>query len=100
MADGLSQVLHLPARPVLASLAGVRMAGLMVGDWQALRRARRVRGIGDGNRVAAFIAGAFALLVLALRRSAKLSLTMEARGFGAEWTVPGLVDTGEVCGSR
>lgn len=69
MADGLSQVLRLPARPVLASLAGVRMAGLMVGDWHALRRARQVRGIGDSNRLAAFGAGAFALLVLALRRS-------------------------------
>ena len=100
MADGLSQVLHLPARPVLASLAGVRMAGLMVGDWQALRRARRVRGIGDGNRVAAFIAGAFALLVLALRRSAKLSLTMEARGFGAEmprtWARPSHVGVADL----
>ncbi|WP_326844914.1 ATP-binding cassette domain-containing protein [Actinomyces provencensis] len=95
MADGLSQVLRLPARPVLASLAGVRMAGLMVGDWHALRRARRVRGIGDGNRLAAFGAGAFALLVLALRRSAKLSLTMEARGFGADvprtWARPSRV---------
>ena len=100
MADGLSQVLHLPARPVLASLAGVRMAGLMVGDWQALRRARRVRGIGDGNRVATFVAGAFALLVLALRRSAKLSLTMEARGFGAEmprtWARPSHVGVADL----
>lgn len=95
MADGLGQVLRLPARPVLASLAGVRMAGLMVGDWHALHRARRVRGLGDGNRVAGFLAGAFALLVMALRRSAKLSLTMEARGFGADvprtWARPSRV---------
>ncbi len=83
MADGLSQVLHLPARPVLASLAGVRMTGLMVSDWKALEQARRIRGIGDGNRFIGFFRGAFALLVFALRRSAKLSVTMEARGFGA-----------------
>ncbi|MFC7581444.1 ATP-binding cassette domain-containing protein [Schaalia naturae] len=95
MADGLGQVLHLPARPVLASLAGVRMTGLMVTDWRALERARRMRGIGDGSRVAAFFRGAFALLVFALRRSAKLSLTMEARGFGApgprSWARPSRV---------
>ncbi len=83
MADGLSQVLHLPARPVLAALAGVRMTGLMVGDWHALTQARRIRGIGDTNRFAGFFHGTFALLVFALQRASKLSLTMEARGFGA-----------------
>lgn len=86
MADGLAQVLRLPARPVLASLAGVRMTGLMATDWRALERARRIRGLGDGNRVVDFFRGAFALLVFALRRSAKLALTMEARGFGASGT--------------
>lgn len=83
MADGLSQVMRLPARPVLAALAGVRMTGLMVGDWHALARARRIRGIGEGNRFVGFFHGAFALLVFALQRASKLSLTMEARGFGA-----------------
>lgn len=83
MADGLSQVLRLPARPVLAALAGIRMTGLMVGDWHALSRARRIRGIGDTNRFEGFFHGTFALLVFALQRASKLSLTMEARGFGA-----------------
>ena len=83
MADGLGQILHLPPRPVLASLAAIRMSKLMVDDWRALERARRIRGIGDGNRFVLFFKGAFALLVFALRRSSKLSLTMEARGFGA-----------------
>lgn len=83
MADGLTQLLKLPARPVIASLAAARMAGLMTEDWRGLQRARRVRGSGDGNRFQAFFRGAFSLLVFALRRSAKLSLTMEARGFGS-----------------
>ena len=95
MADGLGQILHLPARPVLASLAGVRMAGLMMADWKALMQARRMRGLGDANRFIAFFQGAFALLVFALRRSAKLSVTMEARGFGADtrrtWARPSTV---------
>lgn len=83
MGDGLAQILHLPAQPILAALAGARMTGLMAADWKALERARRIRGIGDGSRVRSFLRGSFSLLVFALRRSAKLSLTMEARGFGA-----------------
>ncbi|RRC95976.1 ATP-binding cassette domain-containing protein [Schaalia canis] len=83
MADGLTQLLKMPARPVIASLAAARMAGMMAEDWRGLQRARRVRGAGEGNRFGAFFRGAFSLLVFALRRSAKLSLTMEARGFGA-----------------
>lgn len=83
MADGLTQLLRLPPRPVIASLAAARMAGLMAEDWRGLQRARRVRGVGEGNRLQTFFRGAFSLLVFALRRSAKLSLTMEARGFGS-----------------
>ncbi len=85
MADGFAQVLRLPARPVLASLAAARMTGLMVADWKALEQARRTRGIGDARKIVSAARGSFALLVFALRRSAKLSLTMEARGFGAPW---------------
>ena len=84
MADALTQVLHLPSRIVLASLAGIRMGGLMVADWKALARARRSRGLGAGNRFRAFYQGAFAMLTFALRRAGTLSLTMEARGFGSE----------------
>ncbi|WP_241157590.1 ATP-binding cassette domain-containing protein [Schaalia sp. ZJ1691] len=83
MADGLGQVLRLPARPVIATLAAARMTGLMFTDWKALEQARRIRGVGDSRKVRGFLSGAFSLLVFALRRSAKLSMTMEARGFGA-----------------
>ena len=86
MGDGLAQILHLPARPVLAALAGARMTSLMAADWKALERARRARGVGDASRVRAFLRGAFSLLVFALRRSGKLATTMEARGFGAAGT--------------
>ena len=86
MGDGLAQILHLPARPVLASLAGARMTALMAADWKALERARRARGVGDASRIRSFLRGAFSLLVFALRRSGKLATTMEARGFGAAGT--------------
>ena len=86
MGDGLAQILHLPARPVLAALAGARMTSLMAADWKALERARRARGVGDASRIRSFLRGSFSLLVFALRRSGKLATTMEARGFGAEGT--------------
>ena len=84
MGDGLAQILRLPARPVLAALAGARMTSLMAADWKGLERARRARGVGDASRIRSFLRGAFSLLVFALRRSGKLATTMEARGFGAE----------------
>ena len=84
MGDGLAQILHLPARPVLASLAGARMTSLMAADWKALERARRARGVGDASRIRSFLRGSFSLRVFALRRSGKLATTMEARGFGAK----------------
>ena len=84
MGDGLAQILHLPARPVLAALAGARMTSLMAADWKALERARRARGVGDSSRIRSFLRGSFSLLVFALRRSGKLATTMEARGFGAQ----------------
>lgn len=86
MGDGLAQILHLPARPVLAALAGARMTSLMAADWKALERARRARGVGDSSRIRSFLRGSFSLLVFALRRSGKLATTMEARGFGAAGT--------------
>ncbi len=80
VADSLTQVAKLPSRFVLSSLAAIRMVGLMLTDWQALRRARRSRGL-DG---AHFIKAAFSLTTFALRRADSLSVSMEARGFGSD----------------
>ena len=83
LADGLGQVLKLPARFVLGALAGLRMVGLFLDDWRALELARRARGVADRGRVRRFFGMAFALLVLSIRRGSKLATAMEARGFGA-----------------
>lgn len=83
LADGLAQVLRLPARFVLGALAGLRMIGLFVDDWRALELARRARGVADRGRLRRFLGMAFALLVLSIRRGTKLATAMEARGFGA-----------------
>lgn len=83
LADGLSQLLHLPARFVLGALAGLRLVGLLISDWRELSLARRARGVADTGRVRRFFGQSFALFVLAIRRAAKLATAMEARGFGA-----------------
>jgi energy-coupling factor transport system permease protein len=84
LADGLAQVLRLPARFVLGGLAGLRLVGLFVDDWRALELARRARGVADRGRVRRFANQAFALLVLSVRRGSKLATAMEARGFGSD----------------
>ncbi len=86
LADGLGQTMQLPARFVLGALAGLRMVGLFLDDWRALELARRARGVADSGRIRRFLGMAFALLVLSIRRGAKLSTAMEARGFGAPAT--------------
>lgn len=84
MADGLAQLVHLPARFVLGTLAGVRMLGLFADDWRTMGQARRARGLGDTGWLRRWTTMAFALLVFAIRRGTKLATSMEARGFGAE----------------
>lgn len=82
LADGLAQVLRLPARFVLGALAGLRLVGLLRDDWRSLELARRARGVADRGRIRRFVGLAFALLVLSLRRGSALATAMEARGFG------------------
>ncbi|MCL1870509.1 MAG: energy-coupling factor transporter transmembrane protein EcfT [Promicromonosporaceae bacterium] len=90
LADGLAQLVHLPERFVLGALAALRLVGLFIDDWRALGQARRARGIGDGGgplgRLRRLWSQAFALLVLSLRRAAKLATAMEAKGFGGTRT--------------
>jgi energy-coupling factor transport system permease protein len=86
LADGLGQVLRLPARFVLGALAGLRLVGLLGQDWRYLGYARRARGVADQARLRRLAGQAFALLVMAVRRGSMLATTMEARGFGAHRT--------------
>ncbi|WP_018118761.1 energy-coupling factor transporter transmembrane component T family protein [Corynebacterium mastitidis] len=82
LGDGLAQVARLPARFVIASVAAARLVTLVRDDAASLRRARRARGVADGGRVRGALGLLFGLLVSSLRRGAKLSVAMEARGFG------------------
>ncbi|GAA1923782.1 energy-coupling factor transporter transmembrane component T [Microbacterium aoyamense] len=83
LADGLAQIVRLPARFVVGALAGLRLVGLLIDDWRELSLARRARGVADAGRLRRFAGQAFALFVLAIRRGTKLATAMEARGFDA-----------------
>lgn len=83
MADGMAQIVKLPAKFVLGTLAGMRTIGLFVEDWRMMTLARRARGLGDSGRLRRLFTMFFALLVFAIRRGTKLATAMEARGFGA-----------------
>ena len=82
LADGFSELLHLPDRFVYGGLAGMRLFSVLQDDWTALTASRRSRGLGDDNKFTAFFPQAFALLVLSIRRSTTLATAMQARGFG------------------
>ncbi|GAA4195374.1 energy-coupling factor transporter transmembrane component T [Gryllotalpicola kribbensis] len=83
LADGLAQIVRLPARFVIGALAALRLVGLFFDDWRALSLARRARGVADRGRLQRYAGLVFALLVLAIRRGTKLTTAMESRGFGA-----------------
>ena len=83
LADGLAQLLKLPARFVVGALAGLRLVGLFIDDWRALSLARRARGVAESGAIRRFLGQSFALFVLSIRRGSKLATAMEARGFGA-----------------
>lgn len=99
LADGLAQLLRLPARFVLGALAAIRMMTLLGDDWRQLAMARRARGLADTGRIRRGASMAFALLVLALRRATTLAVAMESRGFGAPgrrtWARPARFGAGE-----
>lgn len=82
LGDGLAQVLRLPERFVIGTVAALRMLTLLRDDLDAMRRSRRARGIADQGKIKYWFSLSFGLLVMSLRRAGKLATAMEARGFG------------------
>jgi energy-coupling factor transport system ATP-binding protein len=86
LGDHLAQRLHLPARPVMAASAALQRFQSFGRLWAELTLARRVRGVGAGRswvaRFRELAAVAFELFVGVLGQAARLSLAMDARGFG------------------
>lgn len=86
LANALAQKARLPHRFVLGALAGMRLLGLLTEEWRTLGMARRARGVGAHGtvlqRLHANLGQGLGLLVQAIRRAARLAVTMEAKGFG------------------
>ncbi len=97
VADALTIHWRMSTRFAYGALAAIRLAPLLVTEWQAIRLARRARGVDAGrNPITALrlIAGAaFSLLVGAIRRGSRLALAMDARGFDSSSRLSGQPDT-------
>ena len=87
LGDQLGQRLRLPARPVVAFVAGLQQVERLGEVWGELDRARRARGLGPSRsplaRMRHAAALTFALLVATLRGAGRQAVAMDARGFAA-----------------
>jgi energy-coupling factor transport system permease protein len=85
LGDALVQNAKAPARFAIGALAAFRLVPLLGQEWQALRLARRARGVDAGRNPVAhvrlFASTTFGLLVGAIRRGTRLAVAMDARGF-------------------
>jgi energy-coupling factor transport system permease protein len=85
LADALTIHWRVPTRFAYGALAALRLAPLLVTEFEAARLARRTRGVESGGNpviAARLLAGtAFTLLVGAVRRGSRLATAMDARGF-------------------
>ena len=86
LADQLGQRLRLPARGVVAFAAALQRVDHLGDTWRQLVRARRARGVGPGRGPISTVRHAgsvtFGLLVATLRQATRMSVAMDARGFG------------------
>jgi energy-coupling factor transport system permease protein len=86
LADSLVQQWRVPDRFAYGTLAALRIAPQLAGDWAAADANRRLRGLrprGPMARVRALSARLLGLLVSAVRRGERMALAMDARGFDA-----------------
>ena len=85
LADALTLHWHVPTRFAYGALAALRLAPLLVAEFESIRLARRTRGVEAGRnplaRVRLLGGIVFALLVGAVRRGSRLATAMDARGF-------------------
>ena len=85
LAAGLIAHLHAPARLAVGALASLRLVPILGAEWRTIGLARRARGVDAGrNPLAAgrlALGALLTLLVSAIRRSTRMALAMDARGF-------------------
>lgn len=92
LGDALGQRLRAPARPVVASVAGLVRASQLDQQWQVIVQTRRLRGLGTGRSVRLLASATLALLVQSLRGAQQQALALDSRGFATAhqrtWALP------------
>lgn len=87
VADSLVQQARVSPRYAIGVLAALRLVPGLAREWRIIGLARRARGVEAGRSPVAairlFAGRVLALLVAAIRRSSRMAVAMEARGFGA-----------------
>jgi energy-coupling factor transporter ATP-binding protein EcfA2/energy-coupling factor transporter transmembrane protein EcfT len=87
LGDQLGQVLHMPARPVVAAAAAMQRMNNLLALWGELRFIHSIRGLGVGRnpvaRAKEYSRLIFAMLLQAIRDAGTTSVAMDARGFSA-----------------
>lgn len=87
IADSLVQQARVSPRFAIGVLAALRLVPMLAREWRIIGLARRARGVEAGRSPVGairLVAGrVMALLVAAIRRSSRMAVAMEARGFGA-----------------
>ena len=85
LADALTIHWRVSTRFAYGALAALRLAPLLVAEFESVQLARRTRGVEAGRNPVArirLVAGVgFTLLVGAVRRGSRLATAMDARGF-------------------
>ena len=85
LGDQLGQVLHLPARPVVAAVGAMQRMRSQLELWDELRFIHQIRGVTAGRgplgRVKQFAPLIFAQLVQSIRSAGTTAVAMDARGF-------------------
>ncbi len=86
----LVQQAHLPPRFAYPALAAYRFLPLLQTEWETIRLAHRLRGVGRRPGPVGWLRDqgrlAIPLLANAIRRSERVALAMDARGFAARRT--------------
>jgi len=92
LGDALGQRLHLPARIVVGSTAGLAHLSTFRRSWRILMEARRLRGLAPRWSLRPYASATLGMLVTAIRSATVQAIAMDARGFATAhnrtWAMP------------
>ncbi|WP_232820296.1 ATP-binding cassette domain-containing protein [Brachybacterium sp. YJGR34] len=103
LGDALGQRLHLPARPVAASVIALVRVGHLGRQWETITSTRVRRGLGTARSPRLLAGATLALLVDTLRGAEQQALAMDSRGFATAhhrtWAEPSPLRAADLLGA-